>query len=148
MTMHTLNVVSFGINYNDKPTIYIPREKNKSTKIDLKSTIYIDDFNLQNMKKMRLNRFFLRTSIKDSYISEHFINIPIEKMNETNFLNANFSFSVPPKITTSLGDIILVDHVDLLMFYALRENSKLESNRLIKSDSFFSTTIPVIEVTK
>lgn len=144
MSINTLNLLFFKIEDEMGSKLnFIPIRKKQKTMITIKCNLFVDNKSISMMKEFRFNRIYLNASYKNTYIIAHqFVDIPIEKMGLTNYLDVGFTFEVPYSISKNKK----IDSVDITLAYSPKPEGEAGISESIRIGTFLKTTIPTSEV--
>lgn len=98
------------------------------------------------MKDMPDNRIYLDAFYQNAYIAHQFVEIPIQKMNLTNYIDAGFTFKVPYSIKSAQGKDINIKYINLILAYSNKPDGVAGIEEAIRLGTFLKTTIPTSEV--
>lgn len=143
MSLNTLNLLSFKIeDSNKKELTYVPIQKNKEIPVTLKCIVFVDNENIATMKEQNVNRIYLLTSTNNLYIAQQYVDIPVDELDGTNFIEASFSFKVPYMVETD----IKVSAIDAVFAYSFKHTNDMDLGESLRQGKFLATTIPTSEV--
>lgn len=146
MSINILNLLSFKIEDEDSNTLnFIPIRKNQDTLITIKCQLFVDNDSINMMQEMPTNRIYLNASYRGSYIAHQFVEIPIQKMNLSNYIEAGFTFKVPYSVKSKQNGNT-VKYIDLVLAYSNKPDGVAGIGESIRLGTFLKTTIPTSEV--
>lgn len=147
MNSKILNLLSLEITDQNKQDLtYIPIKKGKNTTITVNCILYVDDNAIAMMKRQNINRIYLIAITRDFYIAQQFVEIPVKRLDETSFIKASYTFSVPYFLEPVNQPKFKVTSINIIGAYSNEDIGQTSIPSSLLSNQFLTTTVPVSEV--
>ena len=149
---YNISLISFKIlDSNNDPINYITTKENYKTPTTISCIVYFPD----NVKEDLLNNamryphmkygFYSHITYRNRYIALQRINIPIDKLKQTNFMNLSFNFEVPFTIPSLSNSLIEVNNCHIKLAISSKNLGEIGITESMRLGTFFETTVPVVK---
>ena len=149
---YKISLLSFKILNSDNEIInYITTKENIPVSTTINCVIYFPDDtkkdilnNVRQYPHIKYN-FYSDITYKNRYIAMQRIEIPIDKLMKTSFMNLSFDFKVPSTLPDSNNNLIEVKNCNIKLLLSPKPFGEMGFSEVVRLGTFFETTVPVIK---